>query len=228
MHRYLVVFALGLAGCTSDPEIPGEQGAARIAVAALAAGADTQGLSMSSAWIALRTLTFVPCDPDAGSLGTNDFPVDLLVTPPSFFEIDSGVTDYCGVRAELAPSRSTEPPELSQRSTHVEGLREDGNGFELASTATVRLAFDSSPTGTPLDAKKLVLGVDFDAWFAGAAVNDAELTDAIALIDADHNPDALAAFDAATSAAFALYVDADGDGALTGDELSPVAGATAE
>ncbi|HEV8549324.1 MAG TPA: hypothetical protein VGQ57_09850 [Polyangiaceae bacterium] len=228
MHRYLVVVALGLFGCTSDPEIPGEQGAARIAVTALAAGADAQGLSMSSAWIALKTLTFVPCDPNAATLGTNDFPVDLFVTPPSFFEIDSGVTEYCGVRAELGPSRSTEPAELAQRSARIEGLRDDGNGFELSSTVALRLAFDSVPAGTPLNAKKLVLGVDFDAWFEGAGVNDAELTDDVALIDADHNAESLVAFDVATSAAFALYVDSDGDGTLTGDELSPVAGATAE
>jgi hypothetical protein len=107
----------------------------------------------------------------------------------------------------------------------VGGQRKDGSEFSLTSAQKLTLDFDPT-TVTKLDARNLVLGVDLEAWFANADVNGAELTDDVALIDADHNADALAAFEDATSSAFALYVDADGDGTLTSDELEPVAAAT--
>jgi hypothetical protein len=116
---------------------------------------------------------------------------------------------------------------LAGLSVFVGGVRSDGAPFTLASTLTRTLVL-TSDTG-PLDATKLVLGVTPEHWFADADVHGAAVSpEGAAVIDAEHNPEVLAGFEAATAPAFALYVDADGDETLTGEELTPVASAVAE
>ena len=211
--------------CSSGTGTGNPSGGAELTVAAVSTEPTAQGL-VESAWVSLRRVTLVPCASDAGPLTTLDFPADLLHMPPARLSFESSVTDYCTVRLDIAPATTGKPEALMGSSALVTGTRADGTPFEVQSTLATALDF-TSPAG-PLDSMKLFLGVDLDAWFTDAAVQGAATTaDGGALVDADHNPDVLAAFDANLGLAFALYVDADGDERLTGDELTPVAPATA-
>jgi len=213
---------LATAGCSGDADVP-PTNVAKVSILALGTEVSDQGLTIDTAHVWLDDLRFVPCDPKAAWIGTTDFPIDLLHDPPSSLTIETAVSDYCALHVALGPAPSGATS--FEGSSAVGGHRKDGNDFSLTSAQTLTLDFDPA-TVNKLDARNLVLGIDFEAWFANADVNAAELTDDVAVIDADDNADTLAAFEGATSEAFALYVDADGDGTLTSDELEPVATAT--
>jgi len=217
-----LLLALSGAACTSGTETGNPPGEQAVTIMALERETTTQGLLLDEAWLALHRLSLVPCAADAAVISTVDYPIDLFADPPARATFETAVSDYCGVRIEIAPSPSATPAELSGLSAFVSGIRSDDLPFELRSTLTATL--DLTTGGTPLDAAHLVLGVTPEHWFYYADVHGAMTTpDGIALIDADNNPDVLAAFEDATAVAIALYVDADGDGALTGGELTPVA-----
>jgi hypothetical protein len=220
--------ALALASaCSSGTETGNPPAAAELTIAALSNQAPTQGLVLEEARIFLEHLSLVPCDTSAAPLTTDDFPIDLFHDPPAHVTFESAVTDYCGVRLDVAPFGGSAPAALAGLSVFVSGVRSDDATFTLASTLAGTLVLVSD-TG-PLDATKLVLGVTPEHWFADADVHGAEVSpEGVAVIDALHNPDVLAGFEAGTAPAFALYVDADADGLLTGEELTPVATAVAE
>jgi len=222
----LVPWLAASSGCSSDLDIPPEGELPEISISALSTEVSAQGLALASGWLALAELTYVPCDPGSATLGTTDFPVNLFVEPPSSLLLDSTVSDYCRILVKLAPGTESYPEALEGLSVHVTGTLEDDTPFELSSTvpATLELA---SAGGKPFAATKLWLGIDFETWFADADVTNAEVSDDVVLIDAEHNADVLAEFDAATSLALSLYADANDDGKLTADELEPVARATA-
>jgi hypothetical protein len=219
----LFVFAaLAVAGCSSG-DLPPTIDPPEIQISALDGSVDDQSLAIDRAAIYIQKLTFMPCDPQAASIGTTAFPVDVFVFPPSSLVLDTAVSDYCAIHVELAAGTSTKPA-LDAATVHVAGSREDGAPFEVTSTVAASLDFVSMPIGKPLDATKLFLGVDFDAWFADADVSGADPDDdGAVLVNADSNADLLEAFDAAAPSAFALYVDDNRDGTLTDDELDPVA-----
>ena len=216
-----LLLALGGAACTSGTETGNPPGEQAVTIMALERETTTQALSLGEAWLALHRLSLVPCAADAAVVSTVDYPVDLFADPPARATFETAVSDYCGVRIEIAPSPSATPEELTGLSAFISGTRSDDLPFEVRSTEQVTFDFDA---GTALDAAHLVLAVDPEPWFVDADVHGATTTpDGIALIDADNNPDILAAFEGDTALAIALYVDADGDGALAGDELTPVA-----
>lgn len=217
-----VLLAAALAGCSSAT-VPPTVDPPEIQISALDGAVEAQSLGLDKAAVYIQKLTFVPCDPKAASLGTTAFPVDVFVFPPSSLTLDTAVSDYCTIHVELAAGTSTKPA-LEAATVHVAGSRDDGVPFEVTSTVAASLDFVSMPAGKPFDATKLFLGVDFDAWFADADVSGTEPDDdGAVLVNADSNSDLLDAFDAATTGAFALYVDANRDGMLTDDELEPVA-----
>jgi hypothetical protein len=220
----LMTLVAALNACTSGADA-GPSGGAEISLGALASGPTGQGLSLDRTWVSLSRVTLVPCASDAARLSTYDFPVNLLAASPAHLSFESAVSDYCAVHLELGPATASRPAELTGLSAFVTGARSDDEPFELRSTLATSLDF-VSPVG-PLDAMKLFVGVDLDAWFTDADVNGAAAGDSgVVLVDGTSNPDVLAAFDAGVGLAFSLYVDADGDEKLAGDELTPVASAT--
>jgi hypothetical protein len=137
---------------------------------------------------------------------------------------ESGVKEYCGVRLEIAPAASGAPPELEGLAVHVFGTRSDGVPFEIESTQTLTVVVESTPAGTPFDARHVVLGLDLATWFDGADVHGATTNaDGVAFVDHATNPDVLTAFEANTSLAVALYADPDHDGIVDEDEMTPIA-----
>jgi hypothetical protein len=221
----LAAVALASVACTSGTETGSPSGGAELAIGALSSEPTAQGLLVDTAWVSLTRVTLVPCASDAARLSTYDLPADLLHQPPAHLSFESAVSDYCTVHLELGPSTTKNPAELSGLTALVTGTRSDDTPFEVWSTLTTSLDF-TSPAG-PLDAMRLFVGVNLDAWFADADVHGATtIGSGVALVDYLHNPDVLAAFDADVGLAFSLYVDANGDEQLTGDELTPVASAT--
>lgn len=213
---------LPIAGCSSA-DVPPTVDPPEIQISALDGTVEDQSLAIDGAAVYVHKLTFIPCDPQAASIGTTAFPIDLFVFPPSSLTLDTAVDDYCSVHVELEAGTSTKPL-LDAASVHVTGSRDDGVPFDVTSTVAATLDFVSMPLGKPLDSTKLFLGVDFDAWFADTDVSGAEPDDdGAVVVNADTNTDLLAAFDAATPSAFALYVDENHDGTLTDAELEPVA-----
>ena len=129
------------------------------------------------------------------------------------------MSEYCNFGAFIEPPTADGPPELVGLAVLVRGTRSDDVPFELRS----KLPQTFKLYGTEALGAFLALGFDLATWFDGVNVDGASVTDGVALIDDQTNPSALAAFDANTPGAVALYVDADRDGVLDADELEPIA-----
>lgn len=214
-------------GCTAGSDDDSDNGG-QVSITALSREPTTNSVTVASAELSLALVELVPCTTDAAILQTHDFPIELLYEPWPHVIFVSAVTDFCGVDLNLAPAPAAAAggplPDLQNLTALFRGTRADGTTFEIHSTLTLNFAFMES--GSTLDAAHLVVGADLSRWFSDVDLDNADLTDGVALVDTDHNPDLLAAFDAGAATAFALYVDANGDGALTDDELTPVATAS--
>ena len=213
-------------GCTAGSDDDSDNGG-QVSIAPVSRDPTANSVTVESAELSLALVELVPCTTDAAILTTNDFPIELLYEPWPHVIFVSAVTDFCGVDLNLAPEPASDPglTDLQNLTALFRGTRADGTNFEIHSTLSVNFEFMES--GSTLDAAHLVVGADFNRWFSDVDLDHADLTDdGVALVDADHNPDLLTAFDAGAATAFALYVDANGDGALTDDELTPVATAS--
>jgi hypothetical protein len=188
----------------------------------IAIRSESAALSVDEVGLSLRTLEIVPCEADAAPLAHADFPVDLAVDPPARASFESGVSDYCAMRVDVAVSPDAEPAALEGLAVHLFGVRSDDVPFEVRSALDFELVL-ATPSGADFGAKNLALGFDLALWLAGIDIDRATLTDGIALVDSDANPELLAAFEANTASAVALYVDADRDGELDADELTSIA-----
>lgn len=188
----------------------------------IAIRSETASLNVDEVGLALEALEIVPCAPDAAPIGHVDYPVDLADDPPARANFESGVSDYCSMRLGVSPSLDAEPAELEGLAVHLFGVRSDDVPFELRSELELELEL-VTPSGEDFGTQYLALGFDLAAWLSGIDIDAAELSDGVALIDADANAEMLAAFEANTASAVALYVDADADGVLDADELSSIA-----
>ena len=149
--------------------------------------------------------------------------VDLL-SPNGERALLDRVTDVaCGATVELGPSTLAEPAALADLTVLFRGTREDGVLFELRSTYARHLVLVTAPPDTAFDASRLFLAFDLGVWLDSAGIPDLTPVGGAIAVDASHEPAALAAFDAASAHAVALYFDANGDGQLTDAELTPVA-----
>jgi hypothetical protein len=188
----------------------------------IAIRSETASLSVDEVGLALETLEIVPCAADAAAIGHVDYPVDLADDPPARADFESGVSDYCAMRLGFSPSPDAEPAALEGLTVHLLGVRSDDVPFEIRSELELELEL-VTPSGDDFGAQDLALGFDLAAWLSGIDIDAAELSDGVALVDADVNAEMLAAFEANTASAVALYVDADADGVLDADELSSIA-----
>jgi hypothetical protein len=215
----LVVLAACL-GCSSSPDDSGGD-AGQVSIAPLSREPTPQGVTLDSVELSLARVALVPCVADTALINAWDFPIPLFHEPAPRVIFECAVNYYCGVQLVRSPSPANDRlSDLAGYTALFRGTRSDGTPFELRSTATVSFDFHSD---SALAAGKLVLGADLASWLAGVDLDGAAASDGSVLVDADHNPDALAAFDAAVEDAFALYEDTNDDGALSDDELTPVA-----
>lgn len=189
---------------------------------AIAIRSESASVSVDEVGLSLRTLEIVPCASDAAPLAHADYPVDLAVDPPARASFESGVSDYCTMRLDVARSEDAEPAALEGLAVHLFGERSDDVPFEIRSARGFELTLET-PSGSDFGAKHLALGFDLAAWVAGVDLDAATVTDGVALVSSDSNPELLDAFEANTASAVALYVDADRDGVLDADELTSIA-----
>jgi hypothetical protein len=185
---------------------------------AVAVRSDEAALDIEEVGLSLSQLEIVPCDSEAAPLSVQNYPVELTVEPPAQANFESSVSEYCNLGATIEQSPDDGPPELAGLAVLVRGTRSDDVPFEVRSTLPQIVKIRAAE---PLGAY-LALGFDLATWFDGVDVEGASVTDGVALIDDETNPSALAAFDANTPSAVALYVDADRDGVLDADELEPI------
>jgi hypothetical protein len=210
-------------GCSSGSDYT--EGGGQVVIAPLSREPTSKAVTVDSAQLSLALLSLQACAADTSTLKVRNFPIELFHEPAYHAIFESAVTDFCSVGLDLAPAPAGDAlPDLQGYTALLRGTRADGAAFELTSTLSTSFAFVSSSV---LAADKLVLGVDLEQWLAGVDLDAATATDDVVQINADTNPDQLAAFDAAVSGALALYVDANGDGALSDSELTAVATAAA-
>ena len=222
--------ALAMAGCGGSEEgVPVSSSIVTIALTAtstdesrIAVRSESASLSVVELGLSLRSLSIVPCSPDAAAIAQRDYPVDLAAEPPAQANFESSVKGYCSVVLDVAPSSADEPAVLEGLTVFVRGTRSDAVPFEVRSEFPLVIDLSSSE-GAPIDAHHLALAFDLATWFEEVDVEGATVTDGTAFIDATSNTDVLEAFDANGLAAAALYEDADRDGVLDEDELNAIA-----
>lgn len=221
---------LATAACGGSEEgVPVSSSIVRIALTVtstdesrIAVRSEEAELSVEEVGLAIASIGIVPCETDSAVIAQDDYPVELTVEPPAQALFETGVSAYCGVEFDVEPSSAANPAALEGLGVYVRGTRSDGVPFEVRSELNLSTAL-SSETGESFGTNHLALGFDLATWFEGADVESATETDGVALIDATSNADVLAAFEANTAAAAALYEDADRDGVLDEDELAAIA-----
>jgi hypothetical protein len=221
---------LALAAATacggSEDGVPIESSVTKLALtvattdeALVAVRSEGAAISVDEVGVSLRSIGIVPCASDASAIAIDDYAVELTVEPATQANFESSVHDYCGVELDIEPSSSDDPPELAELAVFVRGTRSDDTPFEIRSELELEATFSSEAAF----GAHAVLGFDLATWFSGVELDAAGATDGVVLIDGDENEDLLAAFEANTRGAVALYVDADRDGVLDADELEPIA-----
>ena len=191
---------------------------------AVAVATPGPNISVARAFAALGEIQLLPCG--AGLPPQRFAAVGIELTQKPAFQLNAAGTDqaYCGARVALAPSAAATPPELAGLSVYLEGTRADGTAFKIASAAPVTVDLRTTPPNTPFSAEGLLLGFNFATWLEGVDLDGATVEGASITLDASHNTDALAVFEAQAGLAPALYDDADGNGQLAGDNQPPTAG----
>ena len=221
-QRSLALLAVATCfGCSSGSDYSGD-GGGQVSIAPLSREPTSKGVTLDSTELSLALVSLAACAADTATLQARNFPIDLFHQPSPHVIFVSAVTGYCGVGLDLAPAAASDAfPDLQGYTALLRGTRADGTAFELKSTLGTSFVFESSSAFAAPD--RLVVGVDLERWLAGVDLDAATTTDDVALVNADDNPDQLAAFDAAVTDAFALYEDTNADGALSDSELTPVA-----
>jgi hypothetical protein len=217
LARFLLGWlALGAFGCSSNDELEDTGGLAVVSISALPF-APENAFEVEEAWVALRRVDLVPCG-DEGTIGVSDFPADLLNHPPVQALYHTGLFEYCSVHLEIEPAllaNETEP-----HAALVHGKRADGVSVEIESNFTTAI----DVAGQRFDVSRVVLGFDLTSWLSGIDLDALEPdADGRVLIDSEHDPDLLDAFDRGLELAPALYRDLDADGLVGPDELTPIA-----
>jgi hypothetical protein len=214
----LATASLSLAACGGDDDFDDTIGGTAIVSISALSATPSGDFAIDEAWVALEWLELTPCSNDVGAIGIGELPADLLHDPPLHAEFGTGVLDYCGMLLEVRPSASR--TELDGFSAIVRGTRSDGAPVVIESVVKTDIAV----SGPSFNVSRVVLGFDLAVWLAGVDVDAAELDDeGVARIDAGHNAELLAVFEAALAAAPAVYQDYDHDGQVGEDELTPVA-----
>lgn len=220
----------GLSGCTGGTETGNPPFAAALAYTGTSSAPDDYAIgergavaSVQSAWLDLEAVELSPegsCPGDGQplslpALGVGDHAAGAHVE--TTFEARDG--NFCTFtlpfrRAQRVPSGA--PSELQGRSVLLLGELADGTPFSVASDAEPRLELAAEDSGIELSSAEasLLVAFDFAAWLRAVPFGEATRADGKLVVDRDHNPELLAAFEAALGAGVSLYRDANADGVL--------------
>lgn len=231
----LVLAAVGCAGTeTGNPSFDGSVGydaySSAPGVVALPAGLTrpTRQLELEHAWLVLGEVELIPrghCDAnDDGDahvpgLGPGDHAGGQA--PATHTEMNSGL--YCGARLPFvngsASVPAAAPSALRDHAIVLDGTLADGRRFELQSASAVKASLRASGAGFPMDAMHpgVVFGFDVATWLG--ELDWGVVPDEMVMIDAEHNPELLQAFEARVASGVALFRDDDEDGLLDAEPV---------
>jgi hypothetical protein len=180
-------------------------------------------LRVDHAFVTLDRVELLTCSARGKSVTFDVGEVDLAKRPAHLFVAESDETDFCSARVVLSRGTGEVTSELAGRSTVLQGTREDGASFQVASELELTVNLASSSPSTPIGGRRLLLGFNLADWLDGVGVETATADNGTVSIDSTHAPEALATFDSQAKAAVALFDDADGNGQLASDNQTPAA-----
>jgi len=220
--RWALLFGvLQLLGCGSGTETGNPTDTVRLGIGALP-GKAPRDLTLEEARVSVPSLFFTACPGAEAPDAADPAALDLLDPSPSAIQVPRSGDTACGATIELGPSLHAEPAALAGLSFRFSGVRADGVPFEITSTFSRHYPLVTNPPDTPLDAASLFIAFDLAVWLDAAAVPTLPVDGGAIVVDSDHNADALTALESAGVHAIALYLDADRDGVLDSNELTPV------
>lgn len=218
-------FLLLATGCvteTGNPELDVELRAAATSSTDQVAVAALPTLSVEEAWVNIEEVRLVQaevCDssPETDHEVQGPFPTDLVSDTPDTIRIPAAEGNYCRLRVELDEGGTGA---LSDLSIFVAGARGDGVPFEIRTDEVFELEVRGAGSGFALDptGRQLLLGFDMSAWLGGIGLEEAVPDGGVVLVDEDHEPVLLEAFEEAVEAALGLWDDHDGDGDLDDED----------
>ncbi len=189
---------IDVSASASDPEV--------------AALGDSQGgFGVSRAYLSMSTLTVMPCRADADEIVLSPRGYELISDPPNQELIGTNVTELCALRLDIDPlSENAAEGVPEDASVYIEATDDAGVARTLTGTRSWSILLEARD-GESFGELPLLLGVDVSTWLVGVSMTE-ELGD----FPLDAVPDDL-------EAAIALYADTNENGAIDGDEQTPVA-----
>jgi hypothetical protein len=167
-----------------------------------------EGLTLTHAFVSASSLSLLPCN--AADLVLDGRGYDLLGDPPPSERITTATNELCGLRIDVDPvDKNAQAGVPDGASLYVEATDTDDATISFTSENSFSLLFELEEGGS-LPVEPLLVGFDTSAWLAGLP---------LAMPDDDRTAQL---FDQQLYDAAALYVDHDGNGALEGDETTPL------
>jgi hypothetical protein len=182
---------------------------------------------VETAWLMLGDVQLDPCGGEAvdvPGLGAGDH----VGSQAPVTHVELRDTDYCEASIALQPAEqpSAAPAELKGHSILLTGTYEQ-RPFRILSALDMRVSLDTNPAeGFGLDAEHagVLFAFDVAVWLRDLPWSKAmQAADGTLLIDAEHSPEPLRAFETQVVEGIRLYGDTDGDGKLDADR-DPLAG----
>jgi hypothetical protein len=236
--------ALVLAGCsvteTGNPPLDATMTVTGRSTEPLIASIRSDGgrVRVDAAWVVLGDVRFVMADVcDAPEAGHVDVPgptfADVTAPAPFVVRFELAPDAYCRVRVPLAraldPLPSGPPAAILDRAILVEGRRDDGVPFSVASRVTPEIDVRSRTAPFRLDdgGRSLHLAFDVARWFDGVDLDAAVIGgDGRIRVEDGTNDEILDAIESNAEESIELFRDDDADGTLDDDEdVEPLADA---
>lgn len=187
--------SLTLEGIASAPEI-----------AAIGEPAEG-GLGVTRAVLRAGAVRFEACQKDVEELALAPRAYELAGDPPPSERVTTAVQELCGVQIDVEATGSNRAEAVPDAATlYVEVSDESGESSILTSEAALSLRFETEAASS-FGEQPLLLGVDVSTWLADVPL-DADVSEQLAQ---------------QLRSSAALYIDANGNGALDDDERTPLA-----
>jgi hypothetical protein len=197
------------AGDAAEQQVTLQVSGVYLGDSAIASGDARGDFTMSRALVSFGGISLVPCASGAAEISIAPRVYDLMAMPPPGEAVSTAVSEYCGLRVDLAPA-----PDAADGMPKGDSLLFD---VQDASGPVGPLEAEDSPSltftadaGASFGDQPLLLGFDLSGWLSYLAGSE---------LDPEHP----SLFDGTLSDVSALYVDANANGALDTDEQTPIA-----
>jgi hypothetical protein len=195
------------AGDSAEGQVTLQVSGVYLGDSAIASGDERGDFTMSRALVSFGGMSLVPCASGAAEIGIAARVYDLMALPPLGEVVSTAVSEYCSLRVDLAPAPDAADGMPAGDSLFIDAQDASGSsaGGPLEAEDSPSLTF-TADSGASFGDQPLLLGFDLSGWLSYLAGN---------ALDPEH----VALFDDSP----ALYVDANGNGALDADEQTPIA-----